>query len=198
VSDPASLGQEFVRWEVATAVAGGLLGINPFDEANVQEAKDATNAVLRGDAPEPPATVALYSATEALLQRVKADGYVAVLAYVERTPQAEEALNRLRTALAERTHLATTLGYGPRYLHSTGQLHKGGVPSGAFLLLIEERTEDVPIPGAAFTFGRLFEAQALGDATTLTKHGLPLVYVEPLSDAPTQIAALADAVRGSA
>jgi hypothetical protein len=195
VDCPHALGQEFVRWEVATAVAGGLMGINPFDEANVQEAKDATNAVLRGSAPAPPAPVTVAEAAEAILSATRKRGYVAILAYVDRRPAVEAALEELRAALAERTGLATTLGYGPRYLHSTGQLHKGGAPTGSFLLLLEQPDTDVAIPGAEFTFARLFEAQALGDAITLTRHGLPVVRVDVGREAEDTIRALAAMVQ---
>jgi transaldolase/glucose-6-phosphate isomerase len=190
IDELEAIGAEFVRWEIATAVAGGMLGINPFDEANVQEAKDATNAVLKDPSMTPPPAVAPQEAAERIVGMVKPRGYLAILAYVDRVAPIEDVLQELRRALAERTGVATTLGYGPRYLHSTGQLHKGGPPIGTFLMIVQQPRRDLEIPGAEYTFARLFGAQAAGDAITLSRHGLPLIRVEAGQDPHSAIKAL--------
>ena len=195
VDGPLALGSEFVRWEVATAVAGHVLGINPFDEPNVQEAKDATNAFLKGSARERPAATVSTSATQQNSELARPGGYVAILAYVDATDDARAALETLRTNLWRQTGLAVTMGIGPRYLHSTGQLHKGGPEMGAFLLLVGQPGEDLAIPGASYSFGELFAAQSAGDAATLAKHGLPLVLVDLGEDAVAGIRAVAAAAR---
>ena len=191
---PDALGAEFVRWEVATAVAGGLLHINPFDEANVQEAKDATTAVLKDPRSAALDSTATADAARQLVQSARPGGYLALLAYVERTPDIERVLEALRNTLRQRTGQATTLGFGPRYLHSTGQLHKGGPETGAFLQLVQQPARDLEIPGAAFSFGQLFAAQSAGDALTLRKHGLACVRVELGNDVVAAISEITSAV----
>jgi glucose-6-phosphate isomerase len=164
----AQLGGEFFRWELATAVAGHVLGINPFDQPNVQEAKDATAEVLRAGRPDDPG----LDDPAALLQGVVAGDYVAILAYLDRTPETEAALQRIRLAIRDRHRVATTVGFGPRFLHSTGQLHKGGPDTGVFLQVIDAgRETDVPIPGQDYSFGTLIDAQALGDLRSLQARG---------------------------
>jgi transaldolase/glucose-6-phosphate isomerase len=166
IESPYELGQEFYRWEFATAVAGALIGINPFDQPNVQEAKDRTGAILEsGD----------YPAHEPEGEPFAGAGpgdYVAIQAFV---PPSEENGRRLE-ALADRARAETgcvvTHGFGPRYLHSTGQLHKGGAPSGVFLQLVDDTGEELPIPGRDFGFGRLIRAQAAGDYAALAERGL--------------------------
>ncbi len=194
MDSPDALGREFVRWEIATAVAGGMMGINPFDEANVQEAKDATNAVLADPAVNVPTATPPDEAAGKLVEMVKPKGYLAILAYVDRTPEVEQALDELRDALRRRTGIATTLGYGPRYLHSTGQLHKGGPENGTFLQIVATPKTDIEIPGADYSFAQLFAAQSAGDAITLDRHGLAFVRVEAGEDAVGTIRAIADAV----
>lgn len=194
VDSPDALGREFVRWEIATAVAGGLMGINPFDEANVQEAKDATNAVLADPNVAVPDATPADAAADKLLAMVKPRGYVAILAFVDRTDETEQALNNLRDALRKQTRIATTLGYGPRYLHSTGQLHKGGPDTGDFLQIVATPSTDIEIPGAPYTFATLFAAQAAGDAITLDRHGLALVRVEAGDDVIDTIRTITSAV----
>jgi len=194
MDSPDALGREFVRWEIATAVAGGLTGINPFDEANVQEAKDATNAVLADPSISIPSATAPDEAASKLVAMVKPRGYLAILAYVDRTPEVEQALNGLRDALRKRTGIATTLGYGPRYLHSTGQLHKGGPENGDFLQIAATPSTDIAIPGAEYSFATLFAAQSAGDAITLDRHGLSFVRVEAGEDTVGTIRRIADAV----
>jgi len=188
-TDPLSLGGEFVRWEIATAIAGALLGINPFDEPNVQQAKDATNRLLgaftsNGALPSAAPDATLASGVEltatraartmlagrdatALLTVLKPGDYFAQLAYVSPASDLLPEFQRLRTAARDRARVATTLGVGPRYLHSTGQLHKGGPNTGVFLLITTAAAADVEIPGQPYTFLTLERAQALGDFASL-------------------------------
>jgi transaldolase / glucose-6-phosphate isomerase len=191
---PSALGSEFVRWEVATAVAGGLMGINPFDESNVQEAKDATNAVLSDPDAQTPQFIATDRAAAELVSAAREGGYVAILAYVDRTPDVEEALIGLRDAIRARTGSATTLGFGPRYLHSTGQLHKGGPKSGVFMQIVATPDAELEIPEAEFSFGRLFSAQSAGDAITLSRRGLPLVRVDAGTETISTLRSLTESV----
>lgn len=178
VDGPVGLGQIFFLTEFATAVSGWSLGINPFDQPNVAEAKDATKTVLGEGA----TTIALPSqavrdAADALLDGLAEPGYVAVLAYLAPSPSIDQAAARLQAAIRDATGAAVTFGYGPRYLHSTGQLHKGGPAAGRFLLVVDDAAPDVEIPGAGYGFRTLAHAQALGDLRTLHAHGLPAVLV---------------------
>jgi RpiB/LacA/LacB family sugar-phosphate isomerase len=170
LEDRVDLGGEFLRWEIATAAVGILLAVNPFDEPNVAQAKEATQAALAtyrdtGQLPQWPANVAEDVA--AMLAESRAGDYVALLAYLTPTEAVTAALQTLRTLVRDRTRLATTVGYGPRYLHSTGQLHKGGPPTPIAVILTQKDAADVPIPGAPYSFGTLKMAQALGDLATL-------------------------------
>jgi glucose-6-phosphate isomerase len=195
LADPYALGGELVRWEVATAAAGIVLGIDPFDQPNVQESKDATMALLevyrqRGSLPQPAPIVAeagvaahadpsalgdepvtVDGAVRALLDTVRDADYLAILAYLPQDPDTEDELNRVRGRIGSALGVATTLGFGPRFLHSTGQLHKGGPPSGVFLQLTAEPRRDLPIPGWDESFGTLLAAQALGDLESLQRRG---------------------------
>jgi glucose-6-phosphate isomerase len=207
---------EFVRWEVATAIAGAVLQVDPFDEPNVTESKTNTRAALddhrrHGAFPsEEPlavsgilrlygdATLAVEPGADAAavlgahLRRARADGYHAIQAYLAPTDDRTEALRALQGLLRDRTRRATTLGYGPRYLHSTGQLHKGGTPSGCFLQLVASHPDDVPIPGRDETFGVLIDAQALGDRASLASHGLPCLRIHLSDDPDIGLAELTD------
>jgi transaldolase / glucose-6-phosphate isomerase len=196
VDDPLDLGGEFVRWEVATAAAAIALGIDPFDQPNVQESKDATKELLaayrsKGALPAPAplvsepgiaatldpgvlgdAPVSVEDAVALLLGSVTGGrDYVALLAYLPADRDVTERLQRLRARIRDATGAATTLGFGPRFLHSTGQLHKGGPDSGVFLQLTAEPRRDLPIPGWEETFGILVAAQALGDLASLRRRG---------------------------
>jgi glucose-6-phosphate isomerase len=195
LADPLEVGAEFVRWEVATAAAGILLRIDPFDQPNVQEAKDATKALLDayrrdGALPQPAPLVAepgiaayadpaalgdnpvtVDGAVRALLETASRGDYFALLAYLPADPGTEELLQRVRTLVRDRTGMATTLGFGPRFLHSTGQLHKGGPASGIFVQLTGEPRRDLPIPGWQESFGTLIAAQAAGDLVALQQRG---------------------------
>jgi transaldolase/glucose-6-phosphate isomerase len=169
---PKTLGAEIFRFEFATAVAGHVLGINAFDQPNVEEAKQATRAILAslgegGTLEEPDRGDAM-----ALLAGVAPGDYIAIQAYLDRTPEAAAALQLDRLALRDLHRVATTVGFGPRFLHSTGQLHKGGPNTGVFLQVTDTgRDVDLPIPGKPYTFGTLIDAQALGDLQALRARG---------------------------
>ena len=165
-ADPTQLPAEFARWEIATAVAGHVLGVHPFDQPNVQEAKDATARVLAAPAP-PPQTPPVAE----VLASLRSGDYLALLAYLPRTPENAAALQDLRLRLRDRHGVATTAGFGPRYLHSTGQLHKGGPPSGAFVQIVRDDPVDAPVPGKPWTFAQLKAAQAQGDLEALLARG---------------------------
>ncbi len=181
------LGGEFFRWEFATAVAGQRLGINAFDQPNVQSAKDATSHILEAGITEAARTPPL----EDVLAKVRPGDYIALLAYLPRNDATEVELKALRRQLQARFNVATTLGFGPRYLHSTGQLHKGGANNGVFLLLTDEPSNDALIPGQPFSFGRLHQAQALGDLQSLLSAGRRVAHVRLTPDQNEAIEALA-------
>ncbi len=176
--DRSDLGAEFFRWELATAVVGAILGINPFDQPNVQGAKDATKRVLEEyqASGRLPAVEASGSLGDLLAQAGPGD-YFAIMAYMRQTLEMEEAIASLRRKVLERYHISTTAGYGPRLLHSTGQLHKGGPNSGLFLMVTIDHKPDLAIPGEPYTFGVLADAQALGDLQTLRSLGRRVVRV---------------------
>ncbi len=172
LQDKYDLGAEFFRWEFATAIAGHLLGMHPFDQPNVQSAKDATDRVLarRRNTTFLP-MVESPGSPQDLMKRAAPGDYLAILAYLRQTPEVDAALQELRARVMRRYHIATTLGYGPRYLHSTGQLHKGGPNTGLFLQITQAHPADTPIPGEDYTFGVLADAQALGDLHALQMSG---------------------------
>jgi transaldolase/glucose-6-phosphate isomerase len=201
---------------VATAAAGIVLGIDPFDQPNVQESKDATTRLVdayrrEGSLPAPAPVVAeagisayaevaalgdepvsVDGAVRALFGTVQPGDYVAVLAYLPKDPDSEERLQEIRASLGRALGVATMLGFGPRFLHSTGQLYKGGPPSGVYLQLTAEPRRDLPIPGWDETFGTLIAAQALGDLESLQQRGrrvLRLHFGSP-DDVPGQLEAL--------
>jgi hypothetical protein len=213
-AEPEALGAEFVRWEIATAVAGALLGVNPFDEPNVQQAKDATKVLLErhktdGTLPVPAPDQAVAGGVdvtlskaaraalgtrnpERLLQLVHAGDYVAILAYLGPDPASADAIAQFRLAVRERTHAATMFGYGPRYLHSTGQLHKGGPNSGVFVLISSRPAADLDIPGQPFSFGTLELAQALGDFNSLDATGRRALHLHLASPDPSRLRSTLD------
>jgi len=178
LDDRYDLGQEFFRWEFATAVAGAVLQINPFDQPNVAESKANTKAVLaKGRTLSAASSVAEL---EQFLAGIKPGDYLAIMAYLPPTPENDARLARIRSGLRDRLGVATTLGYGPRFLHSTGQLHKGGPASGHFLQITERSKAHLPIPGEPFTFGRLEAAQAEGDLLALRARGRPAIRIDDL------------------
>ena len=176
--DRYDLGAEFFRWEFATALAGAIMGIQPFDQPNVQESKDNTAAVLRRvqstrQIPDMESTGSLPG----LLAQMRPGDYVALMAYVDETPQTAAALQHLRTVILERYLLPSTLGFGPRFLHSTGQLHKGGPNNGLFVQLTAAWGDDVTVPGELYSFAGLAAAQAAGDYASLLNHGRRVVRI---------------------
>ena len=216
LDDAYDLGRDFVRWEFAVAVAGHVLGINPFDEPNVQESKDNTSRVLgefttsgnldpdTGAAERPfaitpagPVRGGLAYAVSELLASVSESGYVAITAYVSPSEQTTVAFEEMRALIRDHTRRATTLGYGPRFLHSTGQLHKGGPPTGVFLQVTADDAEDVAIPGQPYSFGQLRRAQAIGDFESLAAHGRPVLRVHLGTDIDAGLADLLEAVRAA-
>ena len=203
IGDKIEIGAEFVRWEVATAIAGVVLGIEPFDQPNVEEAKANTREVLaafekggapEGDQPLEVSDASFGGALKAALAKLPAGGYASLQAYIAQTPERDAALTRLRVMLRDKTLRATTSGYGPRFLHSTGQLHKGGKANGWFLQLVAEHPDDREIPGKSYTFGNLIDAQAIGDALTLGQHDLPVLRVCLGKDPDAGLAALQKAL----
>jgi glucose-6-phosphate isomerase len=201
------LGAQFLAWEYATAVAGRILQINPFDQPNVAESKENTARILASGLPtETPAftdgPIEVYGADLGhastvdqalgwLLSRLTPGGYLAVTAFLHRVAEADVA--KTRPGLADHTSQAVTFGWGPRYLHSTGQYHKGGPQTGAFLQITGAVVEDLPVPGRPYTFGQLEAAQAAGDREALTGRGRPLVRLH-LTDRAAGVARLLAAV----
>ncbi len=206
LTDHYDLGREFFRWEVATATAGALMGINAFDQPNVQESKDITNRLLaefrtaqrfpeadpQGEfggvkvylnSPRIPAPAAAGNTLEetcidlavAFLSQAAPGDYIAFLPYLEPSSAHKASIQALRLHLRDGLRMATTVGYGPRYLHSTGQLHKGGAPQGLFILITADDTQDKPIPGEPYSFSVLKQAQALGDYEALRSTGRPVI-----------------------
>jgi transaldolase/glucose-6-phosphate isomerase len=182
IAGPEDLGRIFFFAEFAIATAGWVLGINPFDQPNVQEAKDATSRVLAEGAEDQPD--ATDDELRELLAGLGAPGYLAVMGYLEPSADFDAAVSELRHAVRDATQSATTFGYGPRFLHSTGQLHKGGPSTGHFLQLIHDSAPDVEIPDADYGFTRLKHAQAIGDLETLRAHDLPAQRVTLEGDDP--------------
>ncbi len=176
--DCYDLGAEFFRWEFAIAVAGEILGVHPFDQPDVQAAKDATGCVLQeyqasGHLPQ----VVTDCSLEDLLSEAKRGDYLAIMAYALQTPDTDGALFDLRAKVMRQYRIATTMGYGPRMLHSTGQLHKGGPNTGLFLQLTVDHKKDLPVPGEPYTFGVLADAQALGDYRALKSLGRRVIKI---------------------
>jgi glucose-6-phosphate isomerase/transaldolase/glucose-6-phosphate isomerase len=172
LTDRADLGAEFYRWEFATAVAGHILGVHPFDQPNVQGAKDKTDLVLQrladtGELPHADVT----ESVESLMALARAGDYLAILAYLPDSREVCQALTHFRQRLTERYGIPTTAGFGPRYLHSTGQLHKGGPNSGLFLQLTADHPTNIPVPGQTYSFGSLADAQSTGDLQALLELG---------------------------
>ncbi len=195
IAGPADLGRLFFFAEFAIAVAGWVLEINPFDQPNVQEAKDNTNRVLAEDGQDQPD--ADDAALRALVDGLAAPRFLAVMGYLAPSDAVDAAATELRTVVRDRAKVATTFGYGPRFLHSTGQLHKGGAPNGRFLALVHDSEPDVEIPAADYGFTRLKHAQAIGDLDTLRGHGLPAERVTLSGEDPAgAIRALAERLRG--
>jgi hypothetical protein len=235
LADPYDLGAEFFIWEMATAVAGHLMSINPFDQPNVQESKDNTNRLLEefkktgalptqtplvsegelklygtqlsessssaesssveSQTPTPQPTVTLSSMVEGFIRSAGSGDYIALLAYIQETEAHDRLLEALRTELRDALRTATTTGYGPRFLHSTGQLHKGGPGSGIFIQLTDDDQTDLAIPGEPYSFGVLKQAQALGDFSSLAGHDRRALRLHLGPDAEAGLRRLLDIVR---
>jgi glucose-6-phosphate isomerase len=226
LTDPIDIGAEFVRWEVAIAIAiAGMtvVGMDPFDQPNVEEAKQLTRDLLEGigrdrRSTDGPATVEPIASGDGLtlygdaalrltsgvgdvigelarhLARRRPDAYLCLQAFIAPTAARDEAFARIRTILRDQTQRATTAGYGPRFLHSTGQLHKGGAPIGWFLQLTADHPDDLDIPGRPYTFGQLIDAQAAGDFGAIESHDLPILRVHLGADPDAGLAALEQAL----
>ena len=206
-----TLGAQLLLWEVATTTAGRLLGINPFDQPDVESAKVAARSMLEGppETSEPAFTDGpvevralggdllgdartLPEAVAALLEQVDdRRGYLAVMAYLDRVRHAD--LAEVRSTLAHRVRRPVTFGWGPRFLHSTGQFHKGGPAEGVYLQITAEPLADLEVPGRDYTFGRLISAQAAGDASVLADHGRPVLRLH-LTDQAAGVAAVREAL----
>ncbi len=184
VKDCSDLGAEFYRWEYATAVAGAIIDVHPFDQPDVQGAKDNTDGLLdnylqQGSLPERPISGCIAS----ILEQAETGDYFAIISYTSIDAEYDELLRQLRDRVMRKCRIATTAGYGPRYLHSTGQLHKGGPGNGLYLLLTMGSHKELPIPGQRYGFDVLAAAQAIGDHQALTKLGRRVVSVD-LGDDP--------------
>jgi transaldolase/glucose-6-phosphate isomerase len=216
LGDRYDLGAEILRWELATAAAGAALGVQPCDQPDVELAKKLARAAMAGEgsggagagaaAPDP-IDAGDEAAARAALEKWLAGtdrgadpgGYLAIQAFLAPSGESAEALAALRSELAARTRLAVTAGWGPRFLHSTGQLHKGGPGSGRFLQLLDRPAEDgltadLPVPGAGYTFGGLIRAQADGDAAALAQRGRPLLRLDLGADPAAALRSLAEAL----
>jgi transaldolase/glucose-6-phosphate isomerase len=175
ISDPYALGGEFFRWEFAVAVAATYLEINPFDQPDVQAAKDKTNEVLAtGEEPQ----LEQEGSIDELLGQAREGDYVCVQAFIEPSSENDRRIGDLVRELRRRSGLVVTHGYGPRYLHSTGQLHKGGPNTGLFVQVVDDPGEELPIPGKPFGFRRLIRAQAAGDYASLQERGRRVVRIQ--------------------
>jgi transaldolase / glucose-6-phosphate isomerase len=221
VADAMQLGQEFFRWEMATAVGGSVIGINPFDQPDVEAAKvkarDLTNAYEeagklpeeqaffaaegiklfadpRNEAALKPHATSLSAALRAHLGRIGAGDYAVLLAYIERSPNHIEAMQRLRQMIRDRTKAASCVGFGPRFQHSTGQAYKGGPNSGVFLQITCDDAEDLPVPGHSYTFGVVKAAQARGDLEVLAERSRRALRVHITGDLEAGLATLSRAV----
>lgn len=203
-----SLGEQFLLWEVATAAASAILELNPYDQPDVESAKIAARAMLENRAHESPAIFSesgievraaglnlnantLAEALKATLDELAADGYVSVQAYLDRENQGQYA--ELRDAFAAASGRPTTFGWAPRFLHSTGQYHKGGPAQGVYIQLVSRASKDIQVPGRGFTLGELIASQAAGDATVLAEHGRPVLTLT-ISDVATGAAAIEKAL----
>ncbi len=221
VHDPMQLGQEFFRWEMATAVAGSIIGINPFDQPDVEASKVKTRelttayermgalpeerpfwegegfrlfADLRNEAALKAQSTSFAAALKAHLGRIGPGDYAALLAYIERSPAHIEVLQRLRRTIRDRTKTATCVGFGPRFLHSTGQAYKGGPNSGVFLQITCDDPQDLPVPGQSYTFGVVKAAQARGDFDVLAERGRRALRVHITGDLEAGLDRLSSAV----
>ena len=197
LTDEYDLGAEFYRWEYATAVAGHVLGIHPFDQPDVQGAKDRTVSVLeqwQRNGRLPDSRSDNVDDLAKLLGNSRPGDYLAIMGYLPDTEAIRGSLQELRRCVMAKHRIATTMGYGPRFLHSTGQLHKGGPGSGIYLQLTQDHRSDIPIPGWDFSFGVLADAQALGDLQALDDRGRRTVSINLRDDPAAGIQRIVDAL----
>jgi hypothetical protein len=216
IADEYALGQEFFRWEMATAVAGAVLGVNPFDQPDVEAAKivtrdlaarfekegniGAAGASLRSGAlevflsPKAPSASSLEGALSAFLSTIKTGDYFALLAFIERNDAHAKELGLVREAVLRRKKVATCLGFGPRFLHSTGQAYKGGPANGVFLQITGDPEEDLAVPGKKYTFGQIQGFQAQGDLKVLWDRDRRALRVHLHGDVEAGLGALRAAV----
>ena len=200
LAGPEKLFQEFFRWEIATAVTGAVVGINPFDQPDVEASKIKTRALT--DAYEATGKLEIGAvvaadddtALAALFARVAPGDYFGILAYLDRNPANDAALQAIRHRIRDRYQVATALGFGPRFLHSTGQAYKGGPNTGVFLQITASPTTDIEVPGRAITFGVVEAAQAQGDYDVLAERGRRLLHVDLGADVTGGLERLAMAV----
>jgi transaldolase/glucose-6-phosphate isomerase len=207
VNKKADLGQEFFRWEVAVAAAGAALGIHPFNQPDVQLAKDLAKQAMseasdggkkRAKLKEEVAAsdaAGLERALAAWSGKAKSRDYVSIQAYIEPAVEHDEQLQRIGGSLRDRLGAAVTIGYGPRFLHSTGQLHKGGPNSVLILQIVDQPAEDVPVPETDYTFGALIQAQALGDFNALKQRRRRALRVHLGNDTQGGLERLAQALQ---
>ncbi|MFN2533128.1 MAG: hypothetical protein ABR555_17730, partial [Pyrinomonadaceae bacterium] len=210
------LGSEFLAWEFATACAGWRLGINPFDQPNVQEAKNVTKKLLHtystdhslpqpdsvaGDgtlkvfvSPQQSPSRSVVDLIGSYVNQTRNGDYIALLSYIDQTAETEALLEKIRLLLRDATRCATTVGFGPRYLHSTGQLHKGGKNTGVFFILTADDSTDFEVPGEPYTFGILKQAQALGDFQALAAHERRVIRIDVGADVGNGLRALGQVI----
>ncbi len=202
-ADLLDLGQEFFRWEVAVAAAGAVIGIQPFNQPDVELAKDLARKAMAGQLqavagaePVPASNVAaLQRAVSGWLGKAKKGDYISIQAYLAPRDSTTAALESIQKTLRDKTLLATTLGYGPRFLHSTGQLHKGGPNTGLFVQFVDEPAEPLPVPETDYSFAQLIKAQALGDFQALTQRGRRVLRVQLGKDAAGGLRSFESALR---
>lgn len=207
LSDVYDLGAEFFRWEMATVAASAILEIDPLDQPNVTESKNNTKALLgvynesgklpEGERFETKNAKALKAAVSGLLKQVQPGDYMVIMAYVPMTPENDKALQAARKLMRDKLKVATTIGYGPRFLHSTGQLHKGGANKGVFIQITADAVKDLPIESKGMTFGTLIRAQALGDLQALQSRGYRVIRLHVGKNVAGGLAAFQAAVESA-
>ena len=195
LNDRYDLGGEFFRWQFMTAVAGSVIGVNPFNQPNVEASKKATQIALanfkeNGALPK----IATITNIFQLLQSSVSGGYLSIMAYLDDTPALCYALSNLQDVLINKRKITSTVGFGPRFLHSTGQMHKGGPDKGVFLQLLGDNSLDIDIPGQSYSFGQLAHAQAAGDFQTLITAGKKVFRINIQSDPVSYIDNIATAI----
>ena len=192
LDDVYDLGKEYFRWEIAAAVAGALLGVNAFDQPNIQESKDITDDLLKK--PSIPHSALPTPHLPEFLGQYRPGDYFALMAFLDKSEETDGLLQQIRARIQKTCQAPVTLGYGPSFLHSTGQFHKGGPNNGLFIQFTADDPVDVPIPGEEFTFSTLKQAQAMGDAKALQSRGRPFMHIHLGSDPVGGLKALLDLI----